>query len=70
MGLSHGTADNDVDNNAHRDAADGRGCQQWHRLQTMTPWPRWRATTQTMGKDADDNNAAVDVNVAMQMTRW
>jgi hypothetical protein len=35
----------------------------------MTPRPRQQAKTQTMGKDADDNNAAVDVNAAMQTTR-
>jgi hypothetical protein len=35
----------------------------------MTLQPRRGATTQTTGEDADDDNAAVDFDAAMQMTR-
>jgi hypothetical protein len=56
------TMDNDTDN----DAAHRRR----RTTQTTTLRPRGRATTQTTGKDADNDNAAADVNAAMQMIRW
>ncbi len=77
-----GAADNNADNDADVKADNNAAMQMMdddadhftaHRQQTTTQWtvprPRQWATMQMTGKDTDDNNAAADINAAMQTIR-
>jgi hypothetical protein len=73
-----GAADNDTDVNADNDAAtqtmdddadNNAARRQRTTTQTTTPRPRRQATTQTTGEVADNDNAAADVDAAMQTMR-